>query len=285
MIEAYAFLAMFLVQILAMSVLYPSWFIRYSRRQAASIPPERLAQLYPGVDLDLARERFLTRYRTLNIVIAVLGLLLLGWLFTYLQRPDWDDGPVVIMLVTAYFLIQSVVPMGVLVWHGVTFNRAHKRSLLDSKRKADLHRRRLFDFISPFVVGLAIASYLLFAALVIYLQPFAGIPGLVSLGAVSLAYALNAFVVYKTLYGRKPNPFETNERRTHTIGLVVKSSVYSCLACAVFLALNFTLALLELQRWEPFALSVFFVITAFLSLMGMIAPPREPEAGLVHTRT
>ena len=39
MIEAYAFLAVFPVQILAMSVLYPAWFIRYSRRQAASIPP------------------------------------------------------------------------------------------------------------------------------------------------------------------------------------------------------------------------------------------------------
>jgi hypothetical protein len=285
MIEAYAFLAVFPVQILAMSVLYPAWFIRYSRRQAASIPPERLAQLYPGVDLDLARERFLTRYRTLNAVIAVLGLLLLGWLFTYLQRPDWDDGPVLIMLVTAYFLIQAVLPMGVLVWHGVTFNRAHKRSVVESKRRADLHRRRLFDFISPFVVGLAIASYLLFAALVLYLQPFAGLAGLVSLGAVSLVYALNAFVVYMTLYGKKPNPFETHERRAHTIGLVVKSSIYSCLACVVFLALNLSLALLELQRWEPFALSVFFVITALLSLMGMIAPPREPEAGLVHTRT
>ena len=117
------------------------------------------------------------------------------------------------------------------------------------------------------------------------LQPFAGLAGLVSLGAVSLVYALNAFVVYMTLYGKKPNPFETHERRAHTIGLVVKSSLYSCLACVVFLALNLSLALLELQRWEPFALSVFFVITALLSLMGMIAPPREPEAGLVHTRT
>ena len=63
MIEAYAFLAAFTVQILAMSVLYPAWFIRYVRVQATSIPAERLAQLYPGVDVGHAQERFLTRYR------------------------------------------------------------------------------------------------------------------------------------------------------------------------------------------------------------------------------
>ena len=38
MIEAYAFLAAFPVQILAMSVLYPAWFVRRARAQAASIP-------------------------------------------------------------------------------------------------------------------------------------------------------------------------------------------------------------------------------------------------------
>src|SRR5215510_3518746 len=120
MIEVYAFLAIFPVQILAMSVLYPAWFIRYSRRQATTIPAERLAQLYPGVDVNSARESFLTRYSTLNAGIVVLGLLLLGWLFTYLQRPDWDDG-VVEILVTAYFLVQAVVPLALLLWHGVRF--------------------------------------------------------------------------------------------------------------------------------------------------------------------
>src|SRR5262245_34727721 len=145
MIEAYAFLAMFPVQILAMSVLYPAWFVRYSRRQSASIPPERLAQLYPGVDFDLARERFLTRYRRLNAVIVVIGLLLLGWLFRYLQRPDWDDGPVE-LLVTLYFLLQAMVPLGFLLWHGVRFNKAHQRPLVEGKRTANLQRRGLFDF-------------------------------------------------------------------------------------------------------------------------------------------
>jgi hypothetical protein len=270
MIEAYAFLAVFAIQILAMSVLYPAWFTRYLRLQASSIPAERLAQLYPGVDSSLARERFLTRYRALNTGIAVFGLLLLGWLFSYLRRLGWDDR-LVEVLVGVYFLVQALLPLGLVIRHGVGFNMLHKSSLLEGKRKAILQRRGLFDFISPFVVVLAGLSYVLFVAFVIYIQPrpFPGFAGLTSIGVITLVYALQIYVVYAVLYGKKPNPFETHAGRVRTIGLVVKSCVYSCIACVVFFSLNFTLPLLDLQRWEPFALCVFFVISALLSLMGM----------------
>ena len=204
MIEAYAFLAAFTVQILVMSVLLPAWFIRYVRVQATRFPAERLAQLYPGVDLGRAQERFLTQYRALTTGIAVLGLLLLGWLFSYMRRPDWDDGPVEV-LVTVYFLAAQMLPLALLVWVGVRFNKEHKRSLPEGKRTAILQRRGLFDFVSPFIVFLAVLSYFLFAAFVIYIQqhPFPGFAGLINLGAVTLVYALNAFVVYRMLYGKK----------------------------------------------------------------------------------
>jgi hypothetical protein len=285
MIEAYAFLAMFTVQILAMSALYPTWFIRYWRRQATIMPPEHVTQLYPDVDVRLARERFLARYRTLNAGIAVLGLLLLIWLFGYLRRPDWDDGPVEI-LVTVYFLMQALLPLAIVIWFGVTFNKAHKRPVVEAKRKATLQRRGLFDFVSPFTICLAVLTYLMFAAAVFSIRqsPFPGFAGFVNIISITLVYALNAFVVYAVLYGKKPNPFETPEDRFRTMSLTVKSSVYSCIACVAFLSLNFTLALLEWQRWEPFALSAFFVITALLSLMGMTAPPRKPEADELGAR-
>jgi MFS family permease len=279
MIEAYVFLAMFAVQTLAMSALYPTWFIRYWRRQAAIMPPEHVAQLYPGVDLSLARERFLARYRTLNACIAVLGLLLLGWLFSYLRRPDWDEGRVEI-LVTVYFLLQALLPLALVIWFGVTFNKAHKHPVVEAKRKATLQRRGLFDFVSPFTVCLAVLTYLLFVVVVISLRqsPFPGFAGFVNIVAITLVYALNAFVVYAVLYGKRPNPFETPEGRFRTMSLTVKSCIYSCVACVAFMSLNFTLAVLDWQRWEPFALSAFFVITALLSLMGMTAPPRKPDA-------
>jgi amino acid transporter len=152
---------------------------------------------------------------------------------------------------------------------------------VEAKRKATLQRRGLFDFVSPFTIVLAVLSYLMFAVAVFSLprSPFPGFASVVSIVSITLVYALNAFVVYAVLYGKRPNRFETPENRARTMSLTVKSSVYSCIACVAFLSLNFTLTLLDWQRWEPFALSAFFVITALLSLMGMIAPPRKPEAG------
>jgi hypothetical protein len=278
MIAAYAFLAAFTLQILVVSVLLPAWFIRYVRVQTTRVPAERIARLYPGVDLSSFQERFLTQYRALVAGLAVLGLLLLGWLFSYMRRPDWDDGPVEV-LVTVHFLVAYMWPFAFLVWAGLRFNKKHKRSVPQGKRTAILQRRGLFDFISPLAVFLAVLSYFLFAAFVIYLRqhPFPGFAGFITLGGITLVYAVNAATVYWMLYGRKSNPFETHAGRLHTIGLAVKSSVYSCIVIVVYLSFNFALRLLDLQRWEPFALSMFFVICALVASMGYAAPLRRPE--------
>jgi hypothetical protein len=277
MIEAYAFLAAFTVQVLAMSVLCPAWFIRYLRAQAMSIPAERFAQLYPGVDFSRTVERYLTRYRLLNTGIAVLGLFPLAWLFSYTQRPDWDDGPVE-ALVGAYFMVQAF-PMVLFALFGVMHRKALK-NLLEAKRKASLQRRGLFDFVSPFAVFLSVLSYFLFVAYVLYIEqnPFPGFHGYITIGVITLGYALNAFGVYKVLYGRKFNPFETHASRLHMMGLSVRGLVYSGFLCVVYLSLNFTLVLLDLQRWEPFAQSVYLVICALFSFIGFAAPPRRLEA-------
>jgi magnesium-transporting ATPase (P-type) len=280
MIEAYAFLGAFTVQILTTSVLYPAWFIRYVRVQTTRLPVERLAQLYPGVDLARVQERFLTRYRALTTGLAVLGSLLLVWLYSYMRRPDWDDGLVQI-LVTVYFMAAHLLPLGLLIWLGVRFDKEHKRALPpEGKRTAVLQRRGLFDFISPFAVALAVLSYFLFAAFVMYLRnhPFPGFAGLITLGAVTLVYALNALLVYKMLYGRDRNPLKTPAGRQHAIAVTVKSSVYTCIAVVGFLSLNFTLVLLDLKRWGPFVLSVFFVICALLACISVMTSRRQAAA-------
>jgi hypothetical protein len=161
-----------------------------------------------------------------------------------------------------------------------------KGSLLEGKRKAVLQRRGLFDFVSPLIVFLAALGYVLFAAFVIYMQqhPSPGFPGFIYLGGITLVYALQAAVVYATLYGKKPYPFETYADRMRRIGLVVNSSVYMCIVCVVFVSLNGVLGLLDLHRWEPFAVSVFLVITALLSLMGMSGTRRPLEADGLGSR-
>ncbi len=263
--ETYAFLTMFTIQILAGSVLCPAMFIKLMRADAASFPVERFAELFPGVDKNLSARCFATRYRAQNTAIGVFGLLLLGWLASYMRRPDWNEVKV-LLLIAVYFLTQ-MSPQFLFNRNAARYNLRLRASLADGKRKAILQHRGLFDFVSPLVVFLALASYLLFAALVFYIRqrPFPGSGGFINLGVVTLVYAFSACMVFRILYGRKPNPLATPADRNNAIGLAVKIFVYTCIGATVFTALDLTLGLLHLQRWGLFAVSVFLVI-------GVISP-------------
>lgn len=272
MIEAYAFLAMFTVQILLMSVLHPARLIKYCRAKLAGIPAETDPQMDASVVGNLSPERFLTLYRALNTGIAVLGVLLLGLMFSEVRLLDWDK-------MTAFYFLLQASPLLLLTVIGLRYLMVYRSSMLEGKRKAVLQRRGLFDYISPFAVFVAVASYFLFVAYMLYLSqnPNVGInDSLIGIGAVTLVFALSAFQVYKMLYGKKLNPLETHAGHVHMIGLTVKSAAYGCIVCVVFLSLIFTLEAWDLHSWKPFAVSAFLVTSGLICLTAFTVPPRKP---------
>ena len=256
MLEVNAFLAMLIVQIVAMTVVYPARLIKYLRWSMTAYPQEQFPQLYPPGSAA-AERRMVNTYVVLNTVVAVAGLALLGGSFTYMRRPDWDDDPVK-ALVTAYFLLQ-MIPFAVLLVTAAEHFKKLRNSLQAEKRTATLERRGLFDFVSPFVVFLTLACYPLLIGLVIYVERDPSpVDAFVPIGGITLMYAMYAFGVYATLYGKR-NPFQTHEDRMRAMEISVKGSVYACLGTVVFAALSFTLTELDLDRWLPFAMSAFFV--------------------------
>jgi hypothetical protein len=269
MIEAYAFLAAFTVQILVVSVLHPAWLTGYARAKAE-------VQL-PGWDRK-SRERFLTLYRAVNAGIAVLGLVLLGWLFSHMRSPDWDVRPVSLLL--REFVVVQILPFVIVSLIGAWVKKkALTRAQPLVHRTASLQRRGLCDFVSPLTVFLAVVGYLLFAAFVICIQRHTS-PGLSFyplFRSVTLIYALNAFGVYWLLYRRKRWPLETSAYRMQAVGVQVKIVVYTSIALIVFISLNVTLRLLDLERWAPFAMSVYLVIIMLICSM-LFGLRRQAEA-------
>ncbi len=162
--------------------------------------------------------------------------------------------------------------------------KALKSSMVDGKRKAVLKPRGLFEFVSPLAILFAVVSYVFLVALVLYIRqhPFPGYGGLTNLVIVSLVYALGAFVVFRTLYGRKRNPLETHADRLYSIGMIVRTFVYTCIAVTVFTSIILTLGLLRLTTWELFGVSVFFVLiilgAAISSLQRRRRHPRRVTA-------
>jgi hypothetical protein len=279
MIEVYLFLAMFPVQILGMSVLYPARLTRLIRMELANIPAERLAELYPGVDVGQAQERFLARYRAANTVVVALGLLLLGWFIRYMQRPNWNEGAVGGML-TAYFMLQCF-PIMLIAWFKTRFNKIHRRLLPEAKRKAVLQRRGLFDFVSPSTALLVILAYFQFVAFMFYVarHSFPGFAGpFVNIGLVTLTYIPLGAVVMFLLYGRKIDPLQTHANRMRMIRGVANFYAWMCILIPISVSLSMAQKLLRLETWGPFAGTVSFLIFTLLLLRSVSAAQRQPEA-------
>ena len=170
------------------------------------------------------------------MVVAVLGLLLLGWFFSYMQRPDWDEGAVGGML-TVYFLLQNF-PIILIAWFTTRFNKVHRRSLPEAKRKAILQRRGLFDFVSPFTVVpcrpelICRSPHSCFMSLGIRSRGLA-VPSPTSASSRWGTYCLGAFVVYRQLYGRKTDPLQTHADRMRTIRVVVNCIAWVCIVVPI----------------------------------------------------
>ena len=279
MFEVYAFLLMFPVQILVLSVVFPAALIRYTRTQAPNLSAERCAQLFPGVDLTRSVERFVTRLRVTTLTVAFLGLVLWGWLYNFMTQPGWDQRTVV-GLTCGYFGVQAFALLLEFMLSFGTYLKLLKHPPSEGRRKAVLQRRGLFDFVSPFAVGLAILCYFLFAAFMIYLYQ-RGAPAKTTfamIGCVTLVYLLDAVTLYVMLYkSRILNPLETQENRGHWIGLQVKGTIYSCIFIVVFLAIMSVLDLLDQKAWGPFALSTFFIGCSLSFFVSLAAAPRRAQ--------
>jgi hypothetical protein len=247
-----------MVQILVVSVLNPALLIRYTCGWAANYGSEKFAQLSPDFDYDRFIARFVAGYRAANIVIAVAGLFMLGWLTKLVRQPDWVTA--VVDPLVWFFLLQ-MAPLALTALYAVVrYRKLLLQPSQEVKRKATLQRRGLFDFVSPFAVYFALASYVLFVVVAIYLDlnvyknTSLSRHCISALIGVTLIYAANAFVIYKYLYGRR-NPLVTQEARVHTIGVRVKGGIYSSIAIAWFISIFGILGQPGLTDWRPFRAS------------------------------
>lgn len=267
MIEGYALLAALTAQIAVISLWQPLWYTRYARVKGEKYRADADNALYQNI-LRIRSEAFLTFYRAVNLVIAVIGLGLLAWLSGLVLQPDWNLETV--RPPTIYFTMAQILPFFLVclteVW---VHKRAARQAPPEPKRTASLQRRSLFDFVSPAAVYAAILAYLLFAAAMIYfwINPYPDFNHpMWPLRAITLVYAVNAFVVYYALYGKKSAPLETRDGRLREAAVAANVSVYASIGVVVFTAITVTLReLLHQDRWLLFAASVFLVACVLVS--------------------
>jgi uncharacterized membrane protein len=127
-------------------------------------------------------------------------------------------------------------------------------------RKADLRPRRLFDFVSPTAIGLALLVYVAFVVLIFYLRQFdfpwfGGYANIVGITAMNLGFAAIAFRYL--LYGKRNDPYQTSGDRLRVIELSLKLLVSVSIIATLFVTLAISLRALDLPSLFPVAQSLF----------------------------
>lgn len=276
MIEMYAFIAAFTAQIFIFSVLGPIRVIGGLREQIKRF----IAEHAPAVDPLVAAQvdRRLQHLGRFGLGTAVVGLLLVAAMIRYMLRPDWTDGP--LEVVTPFYFLLQVLPTFLAVVTAGGFHAVLKRSLPQAKRKALLQPRGLFDFVSRSAVAAAIVAYVLYIALLMYVErhPFPGFAGLtINAAMVTLTYALMGLAIFVILRTMGSSPLQGREDRMRSVGTAVKVVTYSCIVFIANLSLNMTLILLDQQRWEPAFGCIGIIVVGLLMRSAAREQLRIPE--------
>jgi hypothetical protein len=249
-------------QILLLSLYLPGKVLRRVRYVTETYPPSSYPRLYP-VTADV-RERAERNYRNLNRFALLIGF---GLVFIGIYSPSeemlhWDS----ISVLTIYMALQYS-PLIIAATSGFTYFNVKRKMDRRTTRKAELHPRRLFDFISPTVVAIALVVYVAFVGLIVYVSQFdfPWFGGYWNIVGITVLYLFLAGTIVQILYGKKKDPYQTHDDRIRQIDLNVKLMVYSSIIGTLFVGIAIGLHAFDFEALIPVALSLYCQILALLS--------------------
>ena len=251
------FHVVFLSQILLVSFVLPRRILARMSYVFSTYPPETYPKLYPRPIEHYGRAR--RTYGTMNLVVLAAGLALLAVLLGYQRSGRWDH------VIAMWFFLAQMIPVMVLDVSALRESRLMRN--LSTTRKAGLQPRRVSDFISPALVGLAAGAYLAFVALVVYVRQFdfPWFGGYLNIVFITIGNLFLAAVAVRHIYGRKLNPHQAMEDRLKAITTVAHMCVFVSIAATLFIGLNIALAAFDQRALQPAAQSLFFQLLALIS--------------------
>jgi hypothetical protein len=219
-----------LCQIILVSFYLPRKILERMSYVFEQYPPSTHPKLYPRPIEYYEKSR--RNYRTTNRILLVAGLLLLTVLLGYSRSGKWDH------VVAMWYFFAQCLPVMLLDLSSLKETRLMRES--SSTRKAVLHRRRLLDFVSPTMIGLAVFTYVAFALFVIYVRQFEfpWFGGYWNVTGVTLANLFLAGIIFRNIYGKKLNPHQAHQDRVRQVQTIARVLVSVSIAATVFVALN-----------------------------------------------
>jgi len=261
MSEHIFFHIVFLSQILLISFYFPRKMLSRIRYVFETYPSSEYPKLYPKPMEYYEKAR--RNYRNMNVFILLAGLSLLTVMLGHSRSGEWDVSNIVF----PYFMVQFF-PIMLIEMKSFQYYKLMRNTDSRTTRKAELHPRRLFDFISPIMIGTAVLVYLAFIVFVLYIRQFEfpWFGGYENIVVVSVMNIFFTGIVFWNMYGKKLDPYQAYEDRKRQTALIVKKMAFMSIAATTFIAIDVFLASLDLRHLQPTAMSLYFQLIAVISL-------------------
>lgn len=257
----------FMGQIFLISYYFPEKILGRMRYVLETYPPSHYPKLYPKPIEHYQIGQW--KFRAINRFVIALGILiLLAMLFVVDHSSFADDGFISEAWPAAFGMIQFL-PLMYLELSECSQFRMMRKANVATTRKADLRPRRLFGFVSPWIVVLAILLYVATLLLDLYVNRFElhwGHDAIQRLVVITVTNLLLVAVGAWHLYGRKLNPHQSSEDRTRHIGTGLHSLLYMSMAMSVFFMTQAADDVYDMDFLDATLMSVYFQVIVILSL-------------------
>lgn len=263
--ENILFYFMFSSQILLISFYFPRKMLDRMQSVLETYPPSEYARLYPKPVEYYKIGKW--AFKVVNRVILVLGFLILFAIAFLVDHASFaDDGFISEAFPAVYGMIQFL-PLLLLEFSEFNQFKLMRQANSATTRKADLHRRRFFDFVSPMVLGAAVVLYLAAVFFLLYVSGFVLHWGPWAQAAVLTVTNLCLVAVGTwNLYGRKLNPHQASSDRARQTGVQLNSLLYVSMALSFFFMTFAADVVFDLDFLDATLMSMYFQVVVFLSI-------------------
>ncbi len=257
------FYPVFLSQILLISFYYPREIFNRLDEVFNNYSSDKYPRLY--IKTPESYKKQLQKFKVINHLILIVGILLL----VTIGIGDYlTEGSINQNIPFLYFIIQ-VLPLMILEYKGFAYFKLMRKADLRTTRRAELNPRRLFNYISPAVLGFAI--FLIISCILIYYSIFqfqfhpSNATFVITISLI-LSNLLYGGVIYWNIYGKKINPYQASNDRMNHIQLTVKSLIFMSIAASIFLIINGVVENYHLRYLESAIMSIYLQLIIFIGL-------------------
>jgi hypothetical protein len=269
------FYIVFIGQIFLLSFYVPGKILGRMKSVRNLYPPTQYPKLYPKSDEFYKKGQ--RQFKMVNQAIFLLGIvILLSLIFVVDHASFADDGFISEIWPAAYGLIQFM-PLLFLEFSEFNQFKMMRKANQNSTRKAELRQRRLFGFVSPAIVGLAVILYVASILLDLYLHDFVIQWDHDTTQRTIVLTITNLFLAGMGawhLHGRKLDPHQAFGDRAKHISANLKSALYVSMAMSVYFMTASIDDVYDLDFVSASLLSLYFQVIVMVSIGHMLRSMR-----------